>query len=314
MSTPGESPAPRAPSPPGEAEQALHWLHQAGAQRELLGEISRQVRRRARRRAAGWGGAVAALVLGIAAWRFDATPAAVPLPESPVATAIVTAPQQLVLADGSQVALRGDATITHELTDTVRRVVLQRGEAHFQVAQEPARPFVVLAAGVEVRAVGTAFSVQLGGSDVEVLVTHGSVAVGAPAKLPHTTNQAAPQPQPTPPALLQAGDRAVIRLTNITPEVTTLPPAELARRLAWRIPQLEFSRTPLPEVVALMNAHLEPGRRVLVLDPASPDLAGVKLSGFLAADNIDGLLQLLQTNFNIEIQESAAAITLRKRP
>jgi transmembrane sensor len=56
-------------------------------------------------------------------------------------------------------------------------VVLERGEAHFQVAKNPARPFVVVARGVEIRAVGTAFSVGLESTRVEVLVTEGQVAV-----------------------------------------------------------------------------------------------------------------------------------------
>jgi transmembrane sensor len=42
----------------------------------------------------------------------------------------------------------------------LRQVKLDRGEAWFQVAKDPQRPFVVESGPVRVRAVGTAFSVR----------------------------------------------------------------------------------------------------------------------------------------------------------
>jgi transmembrane sensor len=75
------------------------------------------------------------------------------------------------------------------------------GEAHFFVEKDPQRPFVVNAAGIDVRAVGTAFNVRIDPAAVEVLVTEGRVRVD-PA-VPHD-DPAAPAVSPR----ASAGSRA----------------------------------------------------------------------------------------------------------
>ena len=82
-----------------------------------------------------------------------------------------------MLDDGSVAELNRGAEIEVNYTVAERRVVLRRGEALFTVAKNPARPFVVRAGGVDVRAVGTAFNVKLAGPNLEVLVTEGTVHV-----------------------------------------------------------------------------------------------------------------------------------------
>jgi transmembrane sensor len=80
------------------------------------------------------------------------------------------------LPDGSLVELKEGSRIAVDFSAEQRQVRLV-GEAHFQVARDAARPFVVNAQGVMVRAVGTAFSVRVDSDEVQVLVTHGSVHV-----------------------------------------------------------------------------------------------------------------------------------------
>src|SRR3546814_12625198 len=63
----------------------------------------------------------------------------------------------------------------------MRRVILRRGEASFEVAHNVQRPFVVSAEGLDVRAVGTAFVVGIEDGGVEVTVEEGVVAVGGAA-------------------------------------------------------------------------------------------------------------------------------------
>ena len=94
----------------------------------------------------------------------------------------VTSPRQRLLDDGSMVELKEDAVIDVRYDDAVRRVVLVSGEVHFQVKKGLSRPFVVVAGGIEVRAVGTAFAVGLGAKKMEVWVTAGRVAVEKPAE------------------------------------------------------------------------------------------------------------------------------------
>ena len=91
-----------------------------------------------------------------------ASASAVPAPSS--------APRQLTLSDGTVVQLNTGGEVTEHFTTSERRVLLTRGEAHFAVTKNPARPFVV-------RAVGTAFNVNLQSAAVDVLVTEGKVSV-----------------------------------------------------------------------------------------------------------------------------------------
>jgi transmembrane sensor len=277
------------------AEDALQWLRGAHAEAALTAEVGRRVHARRRRRAVLFAGAgVAALAVGL--WFFSDVRPTVSSPR----TAVVTEPRRQTLGDGSVVILREGAEIVADFSAATRRVSLRRGEAHFAVEKDPTRPFVVSANGVEVRAVGTAFSVGLGGASVDVLVTHGRVAV---------------EPATRAAALVDAGQRARVPTTGGAAEVHAVSANELAQALAWRAPQIEFSRTPLAEAVALINARLAPaGSRRLTVDPADAALRDLRLSGFLAADNTEGFLLLLESNFGVRADRSSTgAIVLRSQ-
>lgn len=276
------------------SENALRWLHGAKAGTDLTAEVARVVRVRRRRRTAGW--AAAALVLGL--WFAFGLDSVARRPHAP--TAVVTEPIRRHLPDGSVVVLREGAEIAPEFSPSARRIVLRRGEAHFEVVKDSARPFVVNAKGVDVRAVGTAFSVGRGDAGVEVVVTHGRVAV---------------EPETRAAAMVEAGQRARVPSAGTATEVEALSAAELTRATAWRAPQIEFSQTPLAEALALINARLGvAGQRRIAADPADRRLGELRLSGFLAADNAEGFLHLLESNFGIRADRSGAAeIVLRSR-
>ncbi len=269
-------------------ENALRWMHRAHAEAALLAEVGRVVhahRRRRLRRMAALTGA-AAMMLGFyffSGEKSGMSPTGLP-------TAVVIEPRRQVLADGTIVVLREGAEITADFSEVTRRVTLWRGEAHFAVVKNPDRPFIVTALGVDVRAVGTAFSVSLGGAAVDVLVTEGRVAV---------------EPATTAAAEVDAGQRARVSATGAKPEVSAVSPAELAQASAWHIPHIEFSRTPLAEALTLINARLAPaGQRLIEADPTDEGLRALRLSGFLAADNAEGFLQLLESQFAVHAERS----------
>ncbi|MBI5382329.1 MAG: FecR domain-containing protein [Opitutae bacterium] len=225
--------------------------------------------------------------------------------------AAVILPSMRSLPDGSVVELGNDAAIAVDYSSTERRVTLQRGEAHFRVAKNPARPFIVTAAGTEVRAVGTAFSVQLGVKSVEVVVTEGRVAVdAAPAAAPAQTTATAqpPSPQPT---YVDAGAGVVVtspEKPNTSPKVEPVPDNEIGERLAWRQPRLEFTNTPLIEAVALLNRH-NPVQFAI----EDADLAKARVSGLFGAQNIESFVRLLEISLRVEAERrSPTEIVLHK--
>jgi transmembrane sensor len=83
--------------------------------------------------------------------------------------------RNVTLADGSVVRLGPATRLRFEFSDTKRSVHLHGGEAYFEVAKDPARPFLVNAEPLVVRAVGTAFGVTRHGSEVTVAVAEGKV-------------------------------------------------------------------------------------------------------------------------------------------
>ncbi len=202
----------------------------------------------------------------------------------------VAAIEQHALEDGSIVELNRGAEVAVLYTTAERHVRLERGEAHFTVAKNPDRPFIVSVAGVDVRAVGTQFDVRLELGAVEVLVTEGRVRVGS---IP----------------LVKAGERAVVSLVpgGPPPRVDAVATAEMDRLLLWRPQLLDFTGAPLSAIVAEFNRHN--AAELVIADPA---LANTRISALLRSDNIDGFVRLLERGFDIRAERSGNIILLRK--
>jgi ferric-dicitrate binding protein FerR (iron transport regulator) len=85
--------------------------------------------------------------------------------------------REVALPDGSHVVLNSDTVVEVGYTREQRRLRLKRGEAFFEVAHNPARPFDVEVGETTLRALGTAFNVRDRGAVVELTVSHGVVGV-----------------------------------------------------------------------------------------------------------------------------------------
>lgn len=226
--------------------------------------------------------------------------------------------RRLELPDGSVVHLNASSRITLHFAAGERRVLLQAGEAHFAVARDAARPFVVTAGDVAVRAVGTAFNVRRESGGVEVLVTEGRVALAdatrggsllpvAPAAAPDR-----PAPAATPGGeVLLAGQRALVpAAVAATPRAATIAavaPDEMQTALAWRERQLDFDLTPLAEVAAAFN-RCNDHQLVIADDALGRELFG----GTFRADKYDVFVQLLEQRFGVTAERSADRTILRR--
>lgn len=234
--------------------------------------------------------AAAVVTLGLFLWTARA-----PLPDmpaSPPASRLLALIEQRELADGSQIELNRGAIVTEHYTAGERRVRLERGEAHFKVAKDPARPFLVEVGGVTVRAVGTAFNVRLDPASVEVIVTEGKVGVqraGAGVSIRRED----------PPLALAAGERTVVSFAPSAPapQVTVVPPAEIEARLAWQPRLLDFTDAPLAEIVAEFNR-----RNPVRLTIGTASLREVKLSATFRSDNVEGFVRLMESDFGMKAE------------
>ena len=292
-------------------EAAWHSFTLAKASPKLVGmagALRRATHRRfQRRKATSWVGgllgAAAAVIACMVWWPQDAQLGA-GVPE-PLATykVIAQSARRLALPDGSVAEVRDGGEVQAEYTAGERRVRLKRGEAHFTVTQDIARPFIVSAGGVDVRAVGTAFNVRLDASQVEVLVTEGKVQVAEPA----------PAAGDSPP-LVEAGQRAVVdRVETMaatrTIQITVAAPAEIEQALAWQSTRLVFNRTPLDDAVEAFNRHSAGSSRPrLVLGDAA--LRGVRWGGTFRASNVEGFIHLLERSAEVRIERRGNEIVL----
>ena len=275
----------------------------SGVASEVERELARCASARRRRRYVA-GSAVAAMLLftGLI-WRGQFTHSTNSV--TPSRSVAVLMPTQQRLEDGSVVELKDDAEIETHFDSATRHVVLRHGEALFHVTKNAQRPFIVVAGTVEVRAVGTVFSVQLGKKEVGVLVTEGRVAVEKPsADDPLKLATALPPDLP----VLIAGQRASVNLAaSAVAEVHAVLPAEMTAMLAWRMPRLEFSATPLSEAIATINRY---NHVQYVID--DPSLGREAVSGLFRADNADAFIRMLQDGFGITTERRGDKVTLRK--
>jgi len=262
------------------------------------------ISRRNRRQVVGLSlmGVAAAAVLAFAYIPHSATKSAAP---SVHAGSVQIRPERQVLPDGSIVNLNAEAQIAIEFTSQWRNVRLVRGEAQFIVAKNAARPFVVTAGTVVVRAVGTEFAVRFDPLLVGILVTEGRVLVeqvaAAVPNVSHTVK--------TSPIFLGAGDELdvpVERDASAPLQVHSMMPADIERALAWRNMRVEFTNTPLGEVVDMFNSQ---NHQQLALKDAS--LAQIGISGIFWANDPEGFSRLIEASAGLKaVHDSDGRIIL----
>lgn len=194
--------------------------------------------------------------------------------------------ERLALPDGSRVELKDGSRLVVQYSDAERRVRLMGGEAHFSVWKDAARPFVVEASGIEVRAVGTAFNVRLGDQAVEILVTEGRVKVAQGSS------------DTVAPLLVSVRERAVVPLAVAeAPAVASVTNEEIVSELAWQAPRLQFHETPLAEAVAEFNRL---NRHQIVI--GDPELKDLRIGGTFRPDNVEAFVRLLGTTLGVRAE------------
>jgi transmembrane sensor len=237
---------------------------------------------RRRPRVVAWVGLAAALVLGLGiGWRTLRAP-----DETRYATT-VSGYERARLDDGSTLELNAASAVRVQFTGAERRVKLDAGEAHFAVAHDTARPFIVSAGRVAVRAVGTAFNVRYAaGGDIEVTVTEGKVAVSGVERVDPNALATA--------IFVTAGQRIVLPKNAPLPAVEQVDPAALRAALAWQSRLADFAEAPLADVIARFNA-----RSRIRLFLADEKLADRRIGGTFALDEAEAFVRLLERDGEI---------------
>ena len=282
----------------------LNRPRQSGMAEDLRWRVEKQARctKQRRRFYLGMGATLAAA----AALAFAFLPPDTRRDRERTSETIVLRPDRQILPDGSIVELNAGAQISVAFTADRRGVRLLKGEVLFSVVKDPTRAFVVSTGAVDVRAVGTTFSVRAAGPVVDVLVTKGRVAVENRSR----AEGSGPSP---------AGGREVVYLdagargtatagwsSGQEPlKISRLSTQELGAALAWRSHRVEFTETPVAGAVALFNRQ---NRIQITLEDAS--LGSRRITGIFWADDPEGFARLLQAGLNIRAHYSDQSIVL----
>lgn len=187
------------------------------------------------------------------------------------------------LADGSKVRLDTDSRLRVRLSDKLRRIELERGQAFFDVAPDPDRPFVVEANGSEVRALGTRFDVRRSGDAVRVVLVEGKVRVDAPRGTSSHT--------------LAPGQQLDVR----GGEAASPTRVDAAAATSWTTGRLVFQNQPLKAAIDEVNRY---SQTKIVLE--APGVAATPVSGSFESGDTEAFVNAVNALHHLRIASRSA--------
>lgn len=197
------------------------------------------------------------------------------------------APRTLTLADGSHIILDRASRLEIAFSARERRLRLVAGRAQFDVAHEPARPFIVEAGGGSVVAHGTMFDVALAPRGIQVVLLRGAVDV----------RDASPGATPGHVRRLMPGQKVVMEAGSLA-----APVAATRTDTSWPEPMIEFDAVPLGDAVAAFNRG--GGLAIRVEDPA---VRALRVSGAFPRRDPEGFAATLAATFGLEVRHGGDA-------
>ena len=197
----------------------------------------------------------------------------------------------LKLADGSVVDLDAGTRLTVAMNGKERRLTLSEGQAIFDVAHDPNRPFVVAAGDRLVRDIGTQFDVKREPGELTVTVARGRVSV-EPAAAPGRAVVLGPGQR------LALDDSGVGQLTSVDP----------AETFSWRAGRLVYRAQPLSDVVADLNRQFVEQTTI-----ADPELAKTPITGVIVLDNPRAVMSRLALMLPIKAVPSDKGLVLQRK-
>ncbi len=170
-------------------------------------------------------------------------------------------------------------------------IVLERGEAYFDVVHDPKRPFVVIAGDRQIVDIGTKFSVRREGDQVKVLVSEGQVRVDVPSEKRQSAS-----------VLVKANDAVIAKAG----ETLVMKKAQRAvnEDLAWRSGLLVFDQQTLADAAAQFNRYSV--KQIIVKGEAR----NLRIGGSFRINNVSAFSQLIREGFGLSVTETDDTIVI----
>lgn len=191
------------------------------------------------------------------------------------------------LPDGSIVTLNKHAVVSYPATFKGTREVKLEGEAFFDIAANPEKPFIITANDVTIRVVGTSFNVKSSPGKTEVIVETGAVEV---SKDKHTLQVRLNE------KVVVTGEKAeLVKQTN-TDDLYSY----------YRTKSFNCNETPLWKLVATLS---EAYNTDIVI--GNEQLRNLPLTTTFTDSSLDEILNVISKTFNISIEKNGKQIILK---
>ena len=213
-----------------------------------------------------------------------------------------------VLRDGSVLHINTNTRVKVDYRPDYRTVHLLQGEAYFDVESDTERPFVVYARNSIVEAVGTAFSVSTDRDSTSVVVTEGRVdlALGAATTDPKAVQN---DRRKATRKVASLGENEIASIDDLSLErasqgddparfvqYSSATEAIIRNQLAWREGYISLAGEPLSYLVGQLGRYTRQTIKI-----ANPALENMRIGGGFRLDDIDGLFQVLESDFGITV-------------
>jgi transmembrane sensor len=203
------------------------------------------------------------------------------------------------LPDDSVLYLNTDTSVTVRLSAAERLVTLESGEADFEVAHEPRRPFRVLAGSAQVLDVGTQFDVRVDPNGTVITVVEGRVAVGP--RSPAAGADAGTVPRA---AFIELSANEQLRVAQWPPGAPIA--ADAHGTTSWMRRQITFEHEPLASVAKEFNRYAS--KPIVITTPA---LGNQEISGVFTIDDPDEFVAFLRSlkGVHVEVTDSRILVS-----
>ncbi|VEL96682.1 FecR family protein [Alteromonas sp. 76-1] len=202
----------------------------------------------------------------------------------------------IVLDDGSEITLGADSKITVTYTDKNRHILLNYGEAYFDVAKDPLRPFTVDSGNRSVTALGTEFNISQQSIRSVVSVTEGKVIVEPESEkyiARMTTNLFYKKLETD--TFLEAGQR----ISYDEKTITTVDSVDVDAHSSWRNGTLKYINESLGFVIEDINRYSK--TPIIVNDNR---ILNLRYSGTIFVNGINGWIDSLPHIYPIKVDKN----------
>jgi transmembrane sensor len=201
--------------------------------------------------------------------------------------------EQVILPDGSRVTLNAGSKLGYpKKFGKENRLVALQGEAYFEVERDPSKPFLIEIGDARIKVLGTSFNVRAYKSSekIEITVTEGKVSL---------YNRKLEQNK----VIATAGEKAEYHRygKQVTKDQNTN-----RNYIAWKTRQLIFEDDSLAEVTKAISEVYH--QRIQLGDP---ELNSCRLTTRFEDKDLDGVLKILESTFDLTIKEEKDIIYLR---